>query len=95
MGKRLSYRELGALTDRAAKGLQALGVGPGVKVGLLLPNAPTVPLFYFGVLKAGGTLKPLELLQLAGIDLSSPAPIRAAVAYVGSLVDELERAFAT
>jgi oligoendopeptidase F len=47
------------------------------------------------VLKAGGTLKPMELLQLAGIDLSSPAPIRDAVAYVGSLVDELERAFST
>jgi oligoendopeptidase F len=45
------------------------------------------------VLKAGGTLKPLELLQLAGVDLNSPAPIRDAVAYVGSLVDELERAF--
>jgi len=45
------------------------------------------------VLKAGGTLKPMALLQLAGIDLSSPEPIRAAVAYVGSLVDELERAF--
>jgi oligoendopeptidase F len=44
-------------------------------------------------LKAGGTMKPMELLQLAGIDLSSPEPIRAAVAYVGSLVDELERAF--
>ena len=46
------------------------------------------------VLKAGGTMKPLELLQLAGIDLSSPEPIRAAVGYVGSLVDELESAFA-
>lgn len=46
------------------------------------------------VLKAGGTMKPLELLQIAGIDLGSPAPIRAAVATVGSLVDELERAFA-
>ena len=45
------------------------------------------------VLKAGGTLKPLELAQLAGVDLSSPEPIRAAVAYVGSLVDELEKAF--
>jgi len=45
------------------------------------------------VLRAGGTLKPLELLQLAGMDLNSPAPIRDAVAYVGSLVDELERAF--
>jgi oligoendopeptidase F len=47
------------------------------------------------VLKAGGTMKPMELLQLAGIDLSSPEPIRAAVAYVGSLVDELERSFPT
>jgi len=46
------------------------------------------------VLKAGGTLKPLELMQLAGIDMGSPAPIRSAVAYVGSLIDELELAFA-
>jgi oligoendopeptidase F len=45
------------------------------------------------VLKAGGTLKPLELMQLAGLDMSSPAPIRSAVAYVGSLIDELERSF--
>jgi oligoendopeptidase F len=36
-----------------------------------------------------------QLLQPAGIDLSSPAPIRAAVAYAGSWVDELERAFPT
>ena len=46
------------------------------------------------VLKAGGTRKPLELMQLAGIDLGTAAPIRGAVAYVGSLIDELERAFA-
>ena len=44
-------------------------------------------------LKAGGTLKPLELMQLAGIDMTSPAPIRDAVAYVGRLIDELELAF--
>jgi oligoendopeptidase F len=46
------------------------------------------------VLKAGGTGKPLELMQLAGVDLGSEAPIRSAVAYVGSLIDELELAFA-
>ncbi len=44
-------------------------------------------------LKSGGTLKPLELMQLAGIDMSKPDPIRKAVAYVGSLVDELEKSF--
>ena len=45
------------------------------------------------VLRAGGTLKPLALMQLAGIDMSTPQPIHDAVAYVGSLVDELEKSF--
>ena len=49
---------------------------------------------WLGVLKAGGTMKPLELMQAAGIDMSTPAPIHQAVDYVGMLVDELERAFA-
>ncbi|HSD91542.1 MAG TPA: long-chain fatty acid--CoA ligase, partial [Methyloceanibacter sp.] len=56
MGKRLSFAEVGELSDRAAKGLRALGVGPGVRVGLLLPNTPTFVVFYYGVLKAGGTV---------------------------------------
>jgi long-chain acyl-CoA synthetase len=56
MGKRLSYAEIGALSDRAAKGLRAIGVGEGVKVGLLLPNSPAFVIFYYGVLKAGGTI---------------------------------------
>ncbi|MBC8019810.1 MAG: long-chain fatty acid--CoA ligase [Methyloceanibacter sp.] len=56
MGKRLSFAEIGDLSDRAAKGLQAMGVGEGVKVGLLLPNTPTFLIFYYGVLKAGGTV---------------------------------------
>lgn len=49
---------------------------------------------WLGVLKAGGTKKPLALMQMAGIDLASPQPIHDAVAYVGRLVDELETSFA-
>ncbi|MEH7415405.1 oligoendopeptidase F [Neobacillus drentensis] len=45
------------------------------------------------VLKAGGTMKPLELLKHAGVDMSKPEPIRKAVAYVGSLIDELENSY--
>ena len=55
MGRRITYRELGDLTDRAACGLQRLGVGPGVHVGLFLPNTPHYLIAFFGVLKAGGT----------------------------------------
>ena len=45
------------------------------------------------VLKAGGTHKPLQLLQKAGIDLHTPQPIHDAVAHVGRMIDELEQAF--
>ena len=56
MGQPLTYAEIGALSDRAAKGLQELGVRKGVNVGLLLPNSPTFIIFYYGILKAGGTV---------------------------------------
>ncbi|WP_301172904.1 oligoendopeptidase F [Brevibacillus nitrificans] len=46
------------------------------------------------VLKAGGTKRPLELMKMAGIDMSDPQPIRDAVAYVGSLITQLEELFA-
>jgi oligoendopeptidase F len=45
------------------------------------------------VLKSGGTLKPIDLAKLAGVDMSSPEPIKKAVAFIGSLVDELVASF--
>ena len=56
MGRTLTYRELGGLVNRAAKGFQQIGVGPGVHVGLYLPNTPHYPIAFFGALKAGGTV---------------------------------------
>ena len=44
-------------------------------------------------LKAGGKYKPLEHVKITGLDMSTPDPIRKAVAFVGSLVDELEKTF--
>lgn len=45
---------------------------------------------WLDVLKAGGSMSPLELMKCAGVDMSQPDPIRSAAAYVGSLIDELE-----
>jgi long-chain acyl-CoA synthetase len=56
LGKTLSYAEIGRLTDEAAAGLQRLGVKKGTKVGLFLPNTPTFIVYFFAVLKAGGTV---------------------------------------
>ncbi|MGE5560975.1 MAG: oligoendopeptidase F [Chloroflexota bacterium] len=48
---------------------------------------------WLSVCKAGGTKKPLDLAKQAGVDLSQPEPIRKAVAYVGKLVEDLEKCF--
>ena len=66
MDRRISYAELNALADRAAAGFQKLGVGPGVHVGLYMPNTPHDVIALFGVLKAGGVVvnySPLDALS--------------------------------
>ncbi|OMI26283.1 oligoendopeptidase F [Bacillus haynesii] len=50
---------------------------------------------WLNVLKAGGTMKPLDLLKHTGVDMSTDQPVRRAVAYVGTLVDELEKLYDT
>jgi len=67
MGKRITYRDLGDLANRAARGLQQLGVKPGVHVGLYLPNTPHYIIAFFGVLKAGGTVVNYSPLDAAKV----------------------------
>ena len=56
LDRKFSFAEIRDMSDRAAKGFQALGVTKGVHVGLLLPNVPQYIVALFGVLKAGGTV---------------------------------------
>lgn len=44
---------------------------------------------WLNVLKAGGTKSPKELAQMAGVDISTDAPLRETIAFIGSLIDEL------
>ncbi len=53
-GRKLTYAGLGRQVERAALGLQKLGVRRGTRVGLCLPNTPYFIIAYFAVLKAGG-----------------------------------------
>src|SRR5699024_5940656 len=48
---------------------------------------------WLDVLKAGGTLKPLDLIKKAGIDMSKPDAIKEAVDDDRSLVDELVESY--
>ena len=54
LDKKFTYREIDDMVNRAAKGLKGLGVGPGVHVGLFLPNTPHFIVMFFAILKAGG-----------------------------------------
>ncbi len=64
-GRRLTYGELNELACRCASGLVRNGIQPGDKVALLLPNVPEFVIAYFGVLKAGGCVVPLNTLLRA------------------------------
>jgi len=52
-GGRLSYRQLRDAANRFAAALVSLGVRPGDRVALQLPNIPQMVIAYYGTLKAG------------------------------------------
>jgi long-chain acyl-CoA synthetase len=65
MGAVTSYRELDEQSGRLAAGLLELGLMPGQVVAVQLPNLPQFPAAYFGALKAGLIVLPLNPLLKA------------------------------
>jgi len=64
-GGRLTYAELAQASDRLAAALAAAGIKPGDRVALQLPNIPQFLISYFGILKAGGVVVPLNVMLKA------------------------------
>ena len=64
-GGQLTYRELDKASDRLAASLAAAGIRPGDPVALQLPNIPQFLISYFGILKAGGIVVPLNVMLKA------------------------------
>ncbi|MGX5358899.1 long-chain-fatty-acid--CoA ligase [Kocuria sp. KH4] len=58
----LGYAELDGLAARAAGLLRATGVRAGDRVALIAPNVPPMPIAYYGVLRAGAVVVPLNPL---------------------------------
>jgi long-chain acyl-CoA synthetase len=58
----LSYSMLDQSSQRVAALLKAKGLEPGDRVGLMLPNVPYFPAIYYGILRAGGTVVPMNVL---------------------------------
>src|SRR3954449_5237015 len=55
-GTTFTYRRLRELVDRFAGGLASLGVAPGDRVALILPNCPQHVIAFFAVLRLGATV---------------------------------------
>ncbi len=63
LGRQLSYRQIKDLSDRFAVGIHDLGLRKGDRVVMLLPNSPQFLIAYYGLLKAGAVIVPLNPLS--------------------------------
>src|SRR5438874_1059401 len=61
----ITYAELDARATRVAAGLASIGISPGDRVLLSCPNVPWFPIAYFGILKAGAVVVPINVLLKA------------------------------
>ena len=59
-GSRWSFTQLAEDVNRAAKGLIHLGVKPGDKVGIWVPNRPEFIHLFFGLAKVGAVIVPIN-----------------------------------
>ncbi|HJZ02458.1 MAG TPA: AMP-binding protein, partial [Streptosporangiaceae bacterium] len=64
-GSATTYRQLDEQSGRVAAGLRAQGLRPGEVVALQLPNVPPFLTAYFGALRAGLVVLPLNPLLMA------------------------------
>jgi long-chain acyl-CoA synthetase len=58
----ITYAELDAASARVAGLLRARGVKRGDRVGIMLPNVPQFAMAYYGILRAGGVVVPMNVL---------------------------------
>jgi long-chain acyl-CoA synthetase len=65
----VSYEQLDEGSAQVAALLKTKGVSPGDRVGIMLPNVPHFALAYYGVLRAGGVVVPMNV-QLKGREVS-------------------------
>ncbi|MBJ7358982.1 AMP-binding protein, partial [Nocardioides sp.] len=61
-GRRMTYAEVDMVANMVANFLVSKGIQRGDKVALSCPNLPYFSLVYWGILKAGGTVVPLNVL---------------------------------
>ena len=60
--QRMTFQQLNHMANQVAHGLVSRGIEKGDKVALSCPNVPYFPMVYFGILKTGAVVVPLNVL---------------------------------
>ena len=63
--RQLTYQEVDALARRVASVLAEWGIGAGDRVALACPNLAEFPIIYYGILKSGAVVVPMNVLLKA------------------------------
>ncbi|RRD94839.1 oligoendopeptidase F [Clostridiales bacterium COT073_COT-073] len=66
------------------------GLTIGTQIARKILDEPQVAENWLKVLSLGGTKSSEELAQIAGVDITTDAPLKDTIAYIGSLIDEME-----
>ncbi|MGD9014404.1 MAG: long-chain fatty acid--CoA ligase [Candidatus Omnitrophota bacterium] len=60
LDKRITYKELSCASSRFAQGLINLGIKKGDRIAIFLSNSPEFVIAYFGIIKTGSTVVPVN-----------------------------------
>ncbi len=60
--RKLTWQEVAGFAHRVANVLRAKGIGLGDRVAMMIPNTPHFPIIYYGILHAGASVVPVNVL---------------------------------
>ncbi len=87
----LNYQQLNRQVNQLAHALRRLGIGPGDRVMIVLPNVPQMVVAYYAALKAGGVVvlpyPDMEPDDLAGQARETGAKVLITLSNFGTLID--------
>ncbi len=92
MGSSMTYGELDALVGRFAAGLQQLGLQPGDRVSVFMPNCPQTVIAYEAIWRAGGVVVPSNPLYTSAEFRHQAADAGSTMAIVLSMMYDRVRA---
>ncbi len=91
----MSYQEADEQASRVAGGLKSLGIGPGDRVAIMLPNIPEFYYSFFGIQKLGAVAVPFNTMykgrEITHILQDSGARAVICLSNFASLIQEIQR----